>query len=81
MIHNLRRKDGSIYPLDVEIGSGIRDKNGNEIFEGDKVKIGSGIYYVEFRFGVFVACDNAGNAIYPLRELDNNLEVIGHSEG
>lgn len=37
MIHNLRRKDGTIYPVDVEIGSGIQDKNGREIFEGDNV--------------------------------------------
>ena len=39
MIHNIRRKDGTVYPLDVEIASGVLAKNGREIFEGDIVKV------------------------------------------
>lgn len=36
MKHNIRIK-GQEQELDCELGSGILDKNGREIFEGDKV--------------------------------------------
>ena len=57
MIHNLRRKDGTVYPLDVELGTTFADKNGREIFEGDTVKLfldGCPITdKVEFKHGEF----------------------------
>ena len=37
MIHNIKI-NGEIKSADCKIGSGIYDKNGREIFEGDKVK-------------------------------------------
>ena len=37
MKHNIRI-NGQIQTLECELGSGIFDKNGREIFEGDKIK-------------------------------------------
>ena len=37
MIHNLKMPDGTIKAVDCKIGSGVFDKNGREIFEGDVV--------------------------------------------
>ena len=37
MIHNLKFPDGTIKAVDCKIGSGVFDKNGREIFEGDVV--------------------------------------------
>lgn len=47
MKHRIRLKEplkgewqaGEVQELDCELGSGILDKNGREIFEGDKVEI------------------------------------------
>ena len=38
MKHNIRI-NGEIKAVDCDLGSGILDKNGREIFEGDKVRI------------------------------------------
>ncbi|MBR0289653.1 MAG: hypothetical protein IJQ82_11805 [Selenomonadaceae bacterium] len=38
MKHNIRI-NGQVQELDFELGSGILDKNGREIFEGDKARI------------------------------------------
>lgn len=37
MIHNIRQ-GGVIKQIDCELGSGVKDDNGREIIEGDKVK-------------------------------------------
>lgn len=37
MKHNIRI-NGQVKEIDCELGSGILDKHGREIFEGDKVK-------------------------------------------
>lgn len=37
MKHNIRI-NGQVKKIDCELGSGILDKHGREIFEGDKVK-------------------------------------------
>lgn len=39
MIRNIKRKDGTAYPLDCRFGSGIVDKHGKEIFEEDTLQI------------------------------------------
>ena len=38
MIHNLKLPDGTIQSVDCKLGSGVRDINGREIFEGDMLK-------------------------------------------
>lgn len=48
MKHNIRI-NGEVKAIDCELGSGILDKNGREVFEGDKVKIFDKEYPMEFQ--------------------------------
>lgn len=79
MKHTIRQ-NGQLTQIDCELGSGIFDKHGKEIFEGDIVKIG-GVrdYYVDCQYGVFCIRNNKGDAIDALRELDEcYCEIVGH---
>jgi len=46
MKHHIRI-NGEIKEIDCEFGSGILDKNGREIFEGDRVKLILPYYGIE----------------------------------
>jgi len=46
MKHNIRI-NGEVKEIDCELGSGILDKNGREIFEGDRVKLILPYYGIE----------------------------------
>ena len=62
-----------IETVNAELGSGVFDKNGREIFEGDIVKNDHDgeIFPVTFEDGSFWAGD---------MELANYFEVVGHAE-
>ena len=38
-MHRIREKNGEVKEIDCELGTGIRDKNFEEIFEGDSIQI------------------------------------------
>ena len=82
MKHNFRI-NGQVKTMNFELGSGIYDKNGNEIFEGDKVKAltPDGNYEVGeviFDEGTFMWEASSGW----VTDLDSGgiyeLEVVGH---
>lgn len=77
--HKLRKKvfeqgqwRTKIVHTDAELGSGVLDKNGREIFEGDIVEIDGGGKY----------CVDIVN--FWVKDLDefysDALEVVGHAE-
>ena len=39
MKHNIRMPDGTVQTIECEYGTGIKDFNGDEIFEGDFVRV------------------------------------------
>lgn len=72
MKHNILRINGEVKTVDCELGSGILDKNGREIFEGDQVKAdGETSYYVASTYDFWTK---------QLEEFGGgeNLEIIGH---
>lgn len=73
-------KDNEIYEVDLYSicsGSGVLDKNNNEIFEGDILKIRDSEYdIVEFYQGMFLTSkDKKPLAAYDTKEL----YIIGYS--
>ena len=73
MKHNIRI-NGQVMQIDCQFGSGILDKNGREIFEGDKVNVDNwGVceVYVDQWFWLLDGCD------FNLDELATSaLEIV-----
>jgi len=67
-----------IETVNGELGSGIVDKNGKEIFEGDIIQFSNGSKYaIRFVKSSFVASDAWG--VYNLATLKTSeAEIIGH---
>lgn len=73
-------KTTKVIKVEGELGSGILDKNGREIFEGDTVKYKDKIGFVTFYRGVFnVESSQLYNTLNGCN-LDGALEVVGHAE-
>ena len=65
-----------IEQLNGELGSGITDKNGKEIFEGDKVKDNVGNEFeVAFIPTAVTYCDELSR---DLKYWADELEIVGH---
>ena len=81
MKHSIRQRVINEYGLPVvkvetvngELGSGITDRNGKEIFEGDIVKIHDAEERTTFEDGSFFINDRP---IWRLKSSD--LEIVGH---
>lgn len=85
MKHTIRQ-NGQITQIDCELGSGIFDKNGVEIFEGDLVTSTVNPWIkrrkVFFDNGEFKVLAHDDFGYYALtKNLAETLEVVGHVEG
>ena len=76
MKHNIRI-NGEVKEIDCELGSGILDKNGREIFEGDIVKFEHKNGYVVFYHGNFILDNNRElNHLLSGVDYDGKLEIV-----
>ena len=79
MKHNLKLPDGTIKAVECKLGSGIFDKNGREIFEGDVV---SGAGFIELIPVIFknaeLLLDDKGFGVGAFD--DGELEIVGHDD-
>lgn len=84
MIHNIKLPDGTIKAVQGKLGSGIVDKNGKEIFEGDIIRYGftdrEDTAVVTFQNGAFCFAFHFGDKTYPevSPKFASSFEVVGH---
>lgn len=79
---NIRSSCGIVYAINPKtLGqfTGLYDKNGNEVFEGDIVKLPAGNMRVSFSDGAFVLIPPKTNVIYEaLGLIEDEYEIIGN---
>ena len=79
---NIKHCDDFVFDVYGWLGSGITDKNGKEIYEGDRVKFGEHEHtgVVEFRNAMFVIARDNSNCVTVLGNTPNfvTVEVVGH---
>lgn len=75
----IRGKVVKISTINAELGSGILDKNGKEIFEGDRVKV-DGLSYEDAEGDtVMFFCGSFRILSRPLGQFQcDELEIVGH---
>ena len=79
MKHNLKLPNGTIKAVDCKLGSGIFDKNGKEIFEGDIVTNGRHNLPVKFINGAMLIFDERKGEGYDINpHFAQGFEVVGH---
>lgn len=76
MKHKIRI-NGQVQELDCEIGTGLKDKRGIEIFEGDKVTDGKKVFSVELEGGDFNLVHDA--EVISLDMYNGNVEVLARA--
>lgn len=79
---NIRSSYGIVYAINPKtLGqfTGLYDKNGKEVFEGDVVKLPAGNMRVSFSDGAFVLIPPKTNVIYEaLGLIEDEYEIIGN---
>lgn len=78
MKHTIRQH-GQITQIECEFGSGLFDKNGREIIEGDIINNGVNTLPVKFSNGSLLAFFN-GEGIGLYQHFCDGFEVVGHVE-
>ena len=82
VVDPIRGQVVKISTINAELGSGITDKNGKEIFEGDAIQTSKGLFEIMIMVGgEFCAVRRSPNIAVSLHEIPTDeIEILGHAE-